>query len=387
MRSQWSPWLLAAALFAVAALPASALAQGWLGVTTQPTNEDLRRGLDLTRDGLLVNRVLEGSPAERAGLRKGDVILRFDGRSVTDPADLRRVVRDSRPGDNVTVEVWRNGSRRMLDVEVGEAPASESDSFETPAPPSPPRAPEPPRAPRAPRDRAPELDRDRGTAPEGELRRRMNINGRELGDKEIEEHLRKLEKDGFRFEGLKDLKDLGDARIRMDDGLRGFWMLGSGTGRGRLGVRIENLTRDLAQAMGVSGERGVLVLQVHEDTPAQKAGLRAGDVIVRVGNQDVADSDELVRELGRQEGKVDLGIVRRDDRRTVEVDLPERGSETVRGLGPGARSFNMRIPETPRAPRVYRRQGQDSRESDALREELRQLRRELEELRREMGRR
>lgn len=348
MRSKWSTWLLAAALAAVAVFPVSAAAQGWLGVTTQATDADLRRGLDLTRDGLLVNRVFDGSPAERAGVRKGDVILRYDGRTVTDPDDLRTAVRDTRPGQTIELEVWRDGRRLALDVEVGELPTGDRDTFETPVPPVPrvSPAPEAPRAPRAPR--APEPER---SLPEDRVRDL-------LPDRDLDA-----------------LKELGE--------LRTFSFQGGA--RGRLGVRIETLTGDLAQGLGVDGDRGVLVLQVMEDTPARRAGLRAGDVIVRVGDRDVADADELVREVGRHEGRVDIVVERRGSRRTVEVDLPERGRSMLRRDTPGSRSFSFGIPEPGRTPRVYRRQGQDDSSTEALREELRQLRRELEELRRQLG--
>jgi membrane-associated protease RseP (regulator of RpoE activity) len=378
MRSLKSTWLLAVALAAVAALPVTAAAQGWLGVTTQSTDEDLRRGLDLTRDGLLVNRVFEGSPAERAGLRKGDVILRYDGRSVADPGELRSYVRDSRVGETVPVEIWRNGSRRTLDVEVGEVPASEPDSFETPVPPAPraPRAPAPPAAPRAPRTPEP----DRSDEPNRDTIRRMIIDGRELSEDEIRE---RLEQRGLKeLKDLKGLEGLADMMWMHGDGPGSFMMVG----RGRLGVRVEKLTSDLAQALGVDGDRGVLVLQVMEDTPAQKAGIRAGDVILRVGNRDVSDSEELTRELRQREGRTDIVVLRKGSRRTIEVDLPERSAAMRWRDGSGTRPFSMRFPEPGRTPRVYRWQGQDGGSTDALREELRQLRRELEELRREMNR-
>ena len=63
-----------------------------------------------------------------------------------------------------------------------------------------------------------------------------------------------------------------------------------GAGRGRLGVRIESLNEDLAGALGAPGKQGVLVLEVLDDTPAARAGLRAGDVI-------------LARERQRREGR------------------------------------------------------------------------------------
>ncbi len=375
MRSLKSTWLLVAALAAVAALPVTAAAQGWLGVTTQPTDEDLRRGLDLTRDGLLVNRVFEGSPAERAGLRKGDVILRYDGRSVTDPGDLRSVVRESRPGDTVPVEIWRNGARRTLDVEVGEVPASEQDSSDVPVPPSP-RAPRAPAAPRAPRTPEPERSERRSRDADRETTRRMILDGRELSEDEIKERLEKGE-----LKGLKELEGFGDFNWLHGDGSGAFVF----SGRGRLGVRVEKLTSDLAQALGVSGDRGVLVLQVMEDTPAQKAGLRAGDVILKVGERDVGDTDQLTRELRQREGRTDIVVQRKGSRRTIEVDLPSRSRSMLAPDG-SRRGLDMRIPEPGRAPRVYRWQGQDDGTIDALREELRQLRRELEELRRELNR-
>jgi len=393
MRTPPSTWLLAALLFAATAVPALA-SPGWLGVTTQSTDEDLRRGLDLTRDGLLVNRVFADSPADRAGLRKGDVILRFDGRTVTEPEDLRDLVRDAGSGRNVSVELWREGSRRTLDVRLGVLPEDERDSIETPVPPTPPRAPRAPEAPRVnDRSRAPELDWKRADDKRSDdersddrdrdrTHRRMIINGREVPEAEMEKHLKELDLEGL--ESLKGLEALKDMHVWKDADGRSFSL--SGPSRGRLGVRIEKLSGDLGQALGVTGGAGVLVLEVYEDTPAQKAGLKAGDVIVEVGGRKVADPDDLVSELGRQTGRVDLVVTRRGSRRTVQADLPERRERRMSGVAPRARSFNFRIPEPDRAPRVYRWQTEGDTDRDAdLREELRQLRRELRELREQVG--
>src|SRR5438034_10556123 len=127
MRSKLASWCVAATLLALATAPALAAGRGWLGVTTQATDEDLRRGLDLTRDGRLVNRVLEDSPADHAGLKKGDVILTFNSHTVTDPEDLRQLVRDTEPGRNVSLGIWRDGSRRTLELRVGELPGAEDE--------------------------------------------------------------------------------------------------------------------------------------------------------------------------------------------------------------------------------------------------------------------
>ena len=120
MQSKMARWCVAAMLLALTAAPVLAAGRGWLGVTTQPTDGALRRGLDLTRDGLLVNQVTTDSPADRAGVRKGDVILTYNSRGVTEAEDLRQLVRDTEPGRDVSLGIWRDGGRRTLRVTVGD---------------------------------------------------------------------------------------------------------------------------------------------------------------------------------------------------------------------------------------------------------------------------
>jgi membrane-associated protease RseP (regulator of RpoE activity) len=383
--------VLALSLVATAATSALA-AQGYLGVTTQSTDSDLKRSLDLTRDGLLVNDVSSDSPADRAGLERGDVILTFNSRSVTEPSDLRQMVRDTEPGRTVTLGVWRDGSRKSIEVRIGELPSSEDETWDTPTPPTPPGAPDSPRAPRAPR--APGDRRDvRIESDNGH--RRMWVNGRELTEDEMDQKMDEMD--------MKDMKDLkGMKELKGIPGMRSFTWSGDGDGngpgmfnmtpsRGRLGVRVERLSDDLAQALGVQGDEGVLVVQVMEDTPAQKAGLRAGDVIVRVGDQSVSDPDGLVSALRDQDGSVDIVLLRKGARRTVQAELDRATAPRAWSFspdGPNARRFNVRIPEPGRSPQVYRwKAGDDAKSNDDLREELRQLRRELQDLRREMGQR
>ena len=394
MRSRLFSGLLAAMLIAASAFPASA-AQGWLGVSTQPTDADLRKGLDLTRDGLLVNRVFEDSPAERAGLQKGDVILRFDGKSVTEPVELRDAVRDAGSGRTAKLEIWRNSAARTLDVKLAELPASEQYSFETPVPaPTAPLAPKPPSASSPDRSRAPELDRlhtpEAPPAPDAHgdqhVRRKVFVNGRELTDEEIDEKLKDLGiKDMTDWNELKELKGLKDLdrmhTWRFDDG---NLMFGRGD-RGRLGVRVEKLSPELGEALGVPSGKGVVVLEVIEDTPAQKAGLRAGDVILEVAGHEVTDRDDLSRTLRDREGRVDIVLTRKGARRTVQADLPARGRVRSFSYGPDSRTFTMRIPELRHAPRVYRYPRDHDGGEEALREEMNQLRQEMRELKEQLG--
>jgi hypothetical protein len=380
MRSRLSFGVLTAALLAVAAVPALA-AQGWLGVSTQQTDADLRRGLDLTRDGLLVSRVFADSPAERAGLKKGDVILRFDGQSVTEPEELRNAVREAGSGRTAKMEVWRLSAARTLEVKLAEVPTSEEDYYEVPVPPTPRTAPTPPAPPAQDRSRAPELQRNTPptppappAAPDGDTRvhRKVYVNGRQLSEDEINEKLKELGIEG-----------MGDWHMWSDDHAPGSSMFYGGT-RGRLGVRVEKLTPELGEALGVPTGKGVVVLEVIEDTPAQKAGVRAGDVIIEVAGHEVNDRDDLTKALNDEAGRVDIVLTRKGSRRTVQADLPEQKSFSW-SRGPG-RTFSMRIPEPRRAPRVYRYDAGPNDEGDAeLREEMRQLKEELRELKQQLG--
>ena len=95
--------------------------RGRIGVAIQNVTKDLADSLGLPKtDGAAVGTVEEDSPAAKAGLEVGDVILKIDGRTVEGSADLSRTIRSVRPGQKVTLNVWRAGKTRDLVVTVGE---------------------------------------------------------------------------------------------------------------------------------------------------------------------------------------------------------------------------------------------------------------------------
>jgi len=95
--------------------------RGRIGVAIQNVTRDLADSLGLSRtDGAAVGTVEEDSPAAKAGVEVGDVILKLDGRTVESSADLSRSVRAVRPGQKITVSVWRAGKVRDLVITVGE---------------------------------------------------------------------------------------------------------------------------------------------------------------------------------------------------------------------------------------------------------------------------
>ena len=94
-----------------------AVTRGWLGVSIGDLNDGLAAavGADDTH-GALVQSVQEGSPAEKARFRDGDVILEFDGKQVDDAADLTRIVGALPPGERVNAKVLRDGDTKTLTV-------------------------------------------------------------------------------------------------------------------------------------------------------------------------------------------------------------------------------------------------------------------------------
>lgn len=289
--------------------PAAAQETAWLGVYSQTIDDDLSEGLGYKGDGILVTRVVDGSPAARAGVRKGDIIVTYNSRTIDSPAALRTEVRASRTGQNVALQVYRNGERKTVSVTLGERPADDAD------PPEPPEPPEPPLPPNFEHD----------------------------------------------MHGMMAVPE-------------GSWVF-SGMGRGRLGVRVESVTPDLAQALGMSAGGGALVVEVLDDTPAEKSGLKAGDVIVKLADRKIEDTNELTDALrDREAGPVSITVSRRGATRTLTATL-ERSPRTMR-FERGPMSWHV-------APKARTRVDADSQRE--LQDEIRQLRDEVRKLQEQMG--
>jgi serine protease Do len=97
--------------------------RGRIGVVIQPVTKELAESFGLGKPaGALVSSVEKGSPAEKAGIEAGDVILRFDGKAVTSSEDLPRLVGATRPGAKAVVHLMRNKTSRDVTVMVGEMP-------------------------------------------------------------------------------------------------------------------------------------------------------------------------------------------------------------------------------------------------------------------------
>jgi len=231
------------ALFSLA-IGESAVAKkkGWLGVSIQTVNEDVKDDWDLQKDqGVLVTYVIEDSPAEEAGIKKGDVIVEYEGRKVKYADELREYVLKTPPGETAKIKVDRDGKSKNFEVEIE--------------------------------------------------RRRSNVVVRSWSD-------------GDRMFGFTSKRSEG----------------------GFLGVDMYDMTDGLREYFKVEDDEGVLVVNVVEDSPAEKAGFKSGDVITKVGKRFIEDSADLRKAISRSEPDevVKIEYVRNKKKFSLKVKIGDR---------------------------------------------------------------
>lgn len=95
--------------------------RGRLGVQIDQVSKEVAESLGLSKaQGALVRGVEQGSPAEKAGLEPGDIILKFEGKTIDKSTDLPRMVGNTKPGTRSAIQVWRRGSMKDMHITVGE---------------------------------------------------------------------------------------------------------------------------------------------------------------------------------------------------------------------------------------------------------------------------
>ena len=230
-------------------------------------------------EGVRVEDVDQDSPASKAGLRTGDVVTEVDGERVRSARQFSRLIQETPDGRTVKLGVLRDGKRETLDV----TPESRGFNF----------------------DFGDRIGREveRGMRDLEPRLRALEPRLRELEPRlrELEPHLRE-----FRFDGPFDF----DALPRTT------------SPRARLGVQLNSLTPQLAEYFGAK-DGGVLVSSVTKDSPAEKAGLKAGDVITSIDGDRIRDTDDLVDELRDKEGEVTVGILRDKKESSVKATIED----------------------------------------------------------------
>ncbi len=192
---------------------AGTVTRGWLGVSIQELTPELIKSFGLPNSqGALVAAVVDDSPAGRAGVKPGDVIVRFDGKPVDGPRALPPLVANTPVGKSVAVDVIRDGAPLTVRVAIGKL----ADA------------------------------REAGARPE---------------------------------------QSLPESRVSE-----------------RLGLALQELSPELAQRLGVQGDRGVVVTEVRPDSPAARAGLAPGDVIREINRLPVQGLDDVEKGMSRAPG-------------------------------------------------------------------------------------
>ncbi|MEW6380526.1 MAG: DegQ family serine endoprotease [bacterium] len=96
------------------------ITRGWLGLVIQKVTPDLAKSFGLKENkGALVAEVVEGSPADKAGLKQGDVVISFNGKEISEYTDLSRMAGLTRPGTKVRLEIIRDMKKKEVTVEIG----------------------------------------------------------------------------------------------------------------------------------------------------------------------------------------------------------------------------------------------------------------------------
>ncbi len=98
--------------------------RGWLGVYIEDISPTLAKKFGV-KEGVLITRVMPNSPAQKGGLKSGDIIVEYNGKPVKNVSDLQLKVINTKPGEVVKITVVRNGERKVLSVKIGQMPGSE----------------------------------------------------------------------------------------------------------------------------------------------------------------------------------------------------------------------------------------------------------------------
>ncbi len=99
------------------------IVRGYLGVRPQEITQEIKEAMGLkSTEGVLIGEVVEKTAADKAGLKEGDVIVKFDGKKVTDVEQFRRMVAETKPGKEVEIEIIRDGKTMTLTAKLQEMP-------------------------------------------------------------------------------------------------------------------------------------------------------------------------------------------------------------------------------------------------------------------------
>jgi serine protease Do len=249
-------------------------APSWLGVEAQEVTADKVKELRLPAErGVIVGRIVPDSPAAKAGLKQNDVITEVEGQRVEGAVQFHRLIREIPAGRTIHLTVWRDGAQQSLTATLGLAAESH---------------------------------RGRTNAEPGVFSFRMP---------EVE---------------IPDLPEVTELPgMQWDNGA--LVMPGA---HPRLGIDAEDISGQLGNFFGAPDGDGVLVRSVNSGSAAEKAGLKAGDVITSFNDDRIRSLGDLREKLaGKSDDKpVRLGVLRNKSALTLTVELPALKTKAVHKL-------------------------------------------------------
>ncbi len=99
------------------------VSRGWLGIDIQELTDQLAESFGLENsNGIIIVGVLSGGPADRGGIEPGDILIKFNGKTVTDTVNALYLISQTKPGETVQIESIRAGERHTSNISVGERP-------------------------------------------------------------------------------------------------------------------------------------------------------------------------------------------------------------------------------------------------------------------------
>lgn len=273
---------LASALVGLAAAPAAAVDdEGWNTMAAGAEPDDESWDVELDSDeiaqhlegawlgvaldmgdgdtGVRVQQVYDGSPAESAGLKDGDVIVSVDGKSTSDVSTLTKIIRERKPGDKIAIRIVRDGHEQSLNATLGKREA-----------------------------------------------RRMIVR----------------------------VPDSGEIQATIENALGGVTAFDWSASRVWMGVSMTELTPELRRHFGAPEDNGTLVAEVRPGSPAEKAGVKVGDILTEVDGEKVGQSFDVSRAIRERNpgDTVNVSLVRDGQTRTVNLTLAERPADATRRL-------------------------------------------------------
>jgi len=239
---------------------------GHLGVMLREVDEKAVERLSLPAErGAVVEEVMPDSPAEKAGLQPDDVIVSYQGDTVEGVAELVRLVRETPPGRTVAIEVVRKGAKQKVEAVLDKDAGLHAERFEMP-----------------------DLD---VTVPHFEM---PHVQG---------------------------------PMMQVMPGHRGgMWVGEMGCCQPRrLGIQFQEIHGQLAEYFKLPGKHGVLVTSVEEDGPAATAGVKAGDVLLKIGDDEVARTSDLRSALKDVEPGDEVALTVQRDGKTLDLQVKAGG--------------------------------------------------------------